>query len=178
MAGCPSCKRGVLVLRTSHYGEFRACSNFPACSYKPKKRWNAPFPATKNGAKVGQVARRASAAGGSHRQVSQCHVRTGRMPGPPRIACRGYTDRHLAAYRSCAFFSSACCPCLAFASRTSTCSARPWRIEKRRIRGGEEISGARRFRKTLGRLRRVGSSARTVTHCRALQQRLTIGCRP
>ena len=35
---CPSCKRGVLILRPGRYGEFRSCSNFPACSYKPKKR--------------------------------------------------------------------------------------------------------------------------------------------
>ena len=35
---CPSCKQGVLVLRTGPYGDFRSCSNFPACSYKPKKR--------------------------------------------------------------------------------------------------------------------------------------------
>jgi len=34
---CPSCKRGVLVFRTGPYGEFRSCSNFPACRYKPKK---------------------------------------------------------------------------------------------------------------------------------------------
>ena len=34
---CPSCKLGVLVLRTGPYGEFRSCSNFPACAYKPKK---------------------------------------------------------------------------------------------------------------------------------------------
>ena len=26
---CPSCKQGVLVLRTGPYGEFRSCSNFP-----------------------------------------------------------------------------------------------------------------------------------------------------
>lgn len=35
---CPSCKRGVLVLRKGRYGEFRSCSNFPACSYKPRRR--------------------------------------------------------------------------------------------------------------------------------------------
>jgi len=28
---CPWCKQGVLVLRTGPYGEFRSCSNFPAC---------------------------------------------------------------------------------------------------------------------------------------------------
>lgn len=38
---CPSCKQGVLVLRTGPYGEFQSCSNFPACKYKPKKRLNA-----------------------------------------------------------------------------------------------------------------------------------------
>ncbi len=36
--GCPSCKQGVLLLRTGPYGDFRSCSNFPACSYKPKRR--------------------------------------------------------------------------------------------------------------------------------------------
>jgi ssDNA-binding Zn-finger/Zn-ribbon topoisomerase 1 len=35
---CPSCKQGVLVLRTGPYSEFRSCSNFPACTYKPEKR--------------------------------------------------------------------------------------------------------------------------------------------
>ncbi|MFM4875255.1 UvrD-helicase domain-containing protein [Aeromonas veronii] len=35
---CPACKQGVLVLRTGPYGEFRACSNFPVCCFKPKKR--------------------------------------------------------------------------------------------------------------------------------------------
>ena len=34
---CPACKQGVLVLRTGPYGEFRACSNFPVCSYKPRR---------------------------------------------------------------------------------------------------------------------------------------------
>ena len=37
---CPACKHGVLVLRTGPYGEFRSCSNFPACSFKPKKPRN------------------------------------------------------------------------------------------------------------------------------------------
>lgn len=37
-ASCPACKQGVLVLRTGPYGEFRSCSNFPACNYKPKAR--------------------------------------------------------------------------------------------------------------------------------------------
>lgn len=34
---CPACKQGVLVLRSGPYGEFRSCSNFPLCAYKPKK---------------------------------------------------------------------------------------------------------------------------------------------
>ncbi|WP_244957622.1 3'-5' exonuclease [Alicycliphilus denitrificans] len=34
---CPSCKQGVLVSRTGPYGEFRSCSNYPACAYKPRK---------------------------------------------------------------------------------------------------------------------------------------------
>ncbi|MBB3277342.1 DNA helicase-4 [Pseudoxanthomonas sp. OG2] len=39
---CPACKQGVLVLRTGPYGEFRSCSNFPSCSYKPKRRGVEP----------------------------------------------------------------------------------------------------------------------------------------
>ncbi|WP_309243376.1 3'-5' exonuclease [Caballeronia sp. CLC5] len=35
---CPWCKQGVLVMRTGPYGEFRSCSNFPTCTYKPGKR--------------------------------------------------------------------------------------------------------------------------------------------
>lgn len=34
---CPGCKQGVLVLRTGPYGDFRSCSNFPLCGYKPPK---------------------------------------------------------------------------------------------------------------------------------------------
>lgn len=34
---CPVCKQGVLVLRTGPYGDFRSCSSFPDCGYKPKK---------------------------------------------------------------------------------------------------------------------------------------------
>ncbi|MEM5330375.1 UvrD-helicase domain-containing protein [Paraburkholderia sp. JHI2823] len=49
---CPSCKRGVLVVRTGPYGEFRSCSNFPACRYKPKNRRNAPLAAPSRGAKT------------------------------------------------------------------------------------------------------------------------------
>lgn len=41
---CPACKQGVLVLRTGPFGEFRSCSNFPACSFKPKKRCPPPSP--------------------------------------------------------------------------------------------------------------------------------------
>lgn len=35
---CPACKQGVLLLRTGPYGEFRSCSNYPLCNYKPLKR--------------------------------------------------------------------------------------------------------------------------------------------
>lgn len=35
---CPACKQGVLVSRTGPYGEFRSCSNFPLCAYKPKQK--------------------------------------------------------------------------------------------------------------------------------------------
>lgn len=41
---CPSCKQGVLVVRTGPYGTFRSCSNFPTCSYKPPKARPAPAP--------------------------------------------------------------------------------------------------------------------------------------
>ncbi|WP_024956671.1 UvrD-helicase domain-containing protein [Stenotrophomonas maltophilia] len=41
---CPACKQGVLVLRTGPYGEFRSCSNFPVCSYKPRRRGVDPSP--------------------------------------------------------------------------------------------------------------------------------------
>ncbi|MBV5350019.1 topoisomerase DNA-binding C4 zinc finger domain-containing protein, partial [bacterium] len=34
---CPSCKQGALIMRNGRYGEFRSCSNFPVCRYKPKK---------------------------------------------------------------------------------------------------------------------------------------------
>lgn len=34
---CPSCKQGALIMRTGRFGEFRSCSNFPVCRYKPKK---------------------------------------------------------------------------------------------------------------------------------------------
>ncbi|AOZ05842.1 UvrD-helicase domain-containing protein [Cupriavidus malaysiensis] len=64
---CPSCKRGVLVLRTGPYGEFRSCSNFPACKYKPRKRGNAPVPATTHGARASQTNRRPTASSTSRR---------------------------------------------------------------------------------------------------------------
>ncbi|MBY5379345.1 UvrD-helicase domain-containing protein [Rhizobium leguminosarum] len=32
---CPACKMGALIWRNGRYGEFRSCSNFPACHYKP-----------------------------------------------------------------------------------------------------------------------------------------------
>ncbi|MFC0386885.1 UvrD-helicase domain-containing protein [Muricoccus vinaceus] len=35
---CPSCKQGILVVRTGPYGEFQSCSNYPACRFKPKRR--------------------------------------------------------------------------------------------------------------------------------------------
>lgn len=41
---CPSCKQGILVLRTGPYGEFRSCSNYPACSFKSKRRQHTPDP--------------------------------------------------------------------------------------------------------------------------------------
>lgn len=34
---CPACKQGVLVLRSGSYGEFKSCSNYPVCTYKPGK---------------------------------------------------------------------------------------------------------------------------------------------
>lgn len=41
---CPSCKQGVLIWRTGPYGEFRSCSNYPACAYKPPKNGFARRP--------------------------------------------------------------------------------------------------------------------------------------
>lgn len=35
---CPWCKQGVLIARSGRYGEFRSCSNYPACAYKPKQQ--------------------------------------------------------------------------------------------------------------------------------------------
>lgn len=43
---CPACKQGVLVLRTGPYGEFRSCSNFPICRYKPRRRGSEPAPSS------------------------------------------------------------------------------------------------------------------------------------
>lgn len=36
---CPACSKGEIVWKPSRNGRFRACSNFPACSYKPPKRY-------------------------------------------------------------------------------------------------------------------------------------------
>ncbi|QHE87216.1 UvrD-helicase domain-containing protein [Hydrogenophaga sp. BPS33] len=41
---CPACKQGVLVLRSGPYGEFRSCSNYPSCHYKPRRHWSTPAP--------------------------------------------------------------------------------------------------------------------------------------
>ena len=37
--GCPWCTQGVVINRSGTHGEFRSCSNFPACKYKPKNTW-------------------------------------------------------------------------------------------------------------------------------------------
>ncbi|VXB17092.1 UvrD-helicase domain-containing protein [Pseudomonas sp. 8O] len=34
---CPVCKYGVILARTGPYGDFRSCSNYSRCKYKPKK---------------------------------------------------------------------------------------------------------------------------------------------
>ncbi|WP_456362274.1 UvrD-helicase domain-containing protein [Pseudomonas syringae] len=34
---CPACGQGAIVTRTGRYGDFKACSNYPACEYKPAK---------------------------------------------------------------------------------------------------------------------------------------------
>lgn len=34
---CPRCNQGAIVTRTGRYGDFKACSNYPACEYKPAK---------------------------------------------------------------------------------------------------------------------------------------------
>jgi len=41
---CPWCKRGVLIARSGRYGEFRSCSNYPACAYKPKQQRSSSKP--------------------------------------------------------------------------------------------------------------------------------------
>lgn len=35
---CPACSQGVLVLKSGRHGQFRSCSNFPVCRYKPKQK--------------------------------------------------------------------------------------------------------------------------------------------
>ncbi|WPN49876.1 topoisomerase DNA-binding C4 zinc finger domain-containing protein [Pseudomonas sp. P8_241] len=30
------CKVGVIVERTGKYGDFKSCSNFPRCKFKPR----------------------------------------------------------------------------------------------------------------------------------------------
>ncbi|MEO8644178.1 UvrD-helicase domain-containing protein [Pseudomonas sp.] len=42
---CPACKSGVIIMRNGRYGEFRSCSGFPKCSFKPKA--HQPHRATK-----------------------------------------------------------------------------------------------------------------------------------
>lgn len=53
---CPSCDRGVIVVRTGPYGEFEACSSYPDCAYKPKKSGSfsrtAPFARKAGGSRV------------------------------------------------------------------------------------------------------------------------------
>ena len=34
---CPACGQGVLVWRSGRYGDFRSCSHYPACTYKPRQ---------------------------------------------------------------------------------------------------------------------------------------------
>jgi DNA helicase-4 len=34
---CPVCQRGVLLKRTGKFGDFKSCSGFPRCKYKPEK---------------------------------------------------------------------------------------------------------------------------------------------
>lgn len=34
---CPVCKHGVVLQRTSKFGDFKSCSGFPRCRYKPEK---------------------------------------------------------------------------------------------------------------------------------------------
>jgi DNA helicase-4 len=37
IGGCPVCKTGVILHRRGEYGEFYSCSNYPYCSYRPRK---------------------------------------------------------------------------------------------------------------------------------------------
>lgn len=39
---CPACKQGAIILKNGRNGPFGACSNFPACRYKPKKQYDKP----------------------------------------------------------------------------------------------------------------------------------------
>lgn len=36
---CPACRQGVIIVRDGKHGPFEACSNFPDCRYKPRKRY-------------------------------------------------------------------------------------------------------------------------------------------
>lgn len=35
---CPACSQGAIIVKTGTYGQFRSCSNFPVCRYKPKQK--------------------------------------------------------------------------------------------------------------------------------------------
>lgn len=35
---CPACRHGAIISKTGTYGQFRSCSNFPVCRYKPNRR--------------------------------------------------------------------------------------------------------------------------------------------
>lgn len=35
---CPACKQGVIIMRTGPFGEFKGCSNYPVCEYKPRSK--------------------------------------------------------------------------------------------------------------------------------------------
>ncbi|MGV8917295.1 MAG: UvrD-helicase domain-containing protein [Pseudomonas sp.] len=37
---CPLCKRGVIVSKEGPYGQFRSCSSYPMCSFKPRQQKN------------------------------------------------------------------------------------------------------------------------------------------
>ncbi|WP_372239155.1 topoisomerase DNA-binding C4 zinc finger domain-containing protein [Pseudomonas putida] len=34
---CPVCQHGVVLQRTGKFGDFKSCSGFPRCKYKPGK---------------------------------------------------------------------------------------------------------------------------------------------